>query len=337
MDNLRISHYLCTSQVALADVKQAFFTTLHWLCDHHIMTHSMKRKDGFYGSRAIVLPQMLIDQQRNDELTQSLYITDIGYYPHAENHFRKRLLPISEHVLIYCVEGEGWYEVDNTKYILPENHFCILPAGKPHAYGASERNPWTIYWIHFAGAQADIFARNATKPLPIHPGNSSRINYRNTIFEEIYSTLSKTINIESLRYASSVLHYYLASMRYLSQYRAKTEIKVDITEAIKHYMAEHIAHRMQLEELAKYTGYSIQHLSARFKSDTGISPLAYFNRMKIEYAANLLETTDIKVNQVCHKVGIEDAYYFSRMFKLMKGMSPREWKKMHNRECMDHS
>ncbi len=289
----------------------------------------MKQKDGFQGSRAIVLPPMLIDKQKQDELTRSLYITDIGYYPHAENHYRERTSPITEHVLLYCVDGAGWYEVDGKRYDLPENHFCILPAGKPHAYGSSEANPWTIYWIHFAGIQADIFAQSATMPQPIQPGNTSRINYRNTIFEEIFSTLSRAINLECLRYASSVLHYYLASMRYLGQYRSQTEIKTDTTEAIKHYMQENIAHQLQLEDLAHYTGYSIQHLSARFKSDTGMSPLAYFNRMKVEHAAQLLESSDIKVNQVCHRVGIDDAFYFSRLFKQIKGVSPREWKRTH--------
>lgn len=50
---------------------------------------------------------------------------------------------------------------------------------------------------------------------------NSRINERNNLFEEIYSTLSSGYVRENLRYASSLLYYYLASMRYLRLYRQR--------------------------------------------------------------------------------------------------------------------
>jgi len=62
-------------------------------------------KEGFRGQQQIVLPPMIVEQQKEDKLTQALYITDIGYYPHAAGHFRERKEGISEYVLIYCVEG----------------------------------------------------------------------------------------------------------------------------------------------------------------------------------------------------------------------------------------
>ena len=71
----------------------------------------MRQKDGVSGERMIVLPQMAIDLERTDPLASSLYITDIGYYPKAVGHYRERTEPIAQHVLIYCVEGAGWYRV----------------------------------------------------------------------------------------------------------------------------------------------------------------------------------------------------------------------------------
>ena len=34
----------------------------------------------------------------------------------------------------------------------------------------------------------------------------------------------------------------------------------------------------------------------------------------------------MKINQICHKVGIEDCYYFSRLFSKTMGMSPKEFR-----------
>lgn len=300
----------------------------------------LKLKDGFTGERCIVLPRMIVEMELEDPLVSSLYITDIGYYPAASHHYRERKTAIEQNVLIYCVEGAGWYKIgDGKQHQVSANQFFILPAGKPHIYATVENNPWTIYWIHFSGSHAQIFAEGAATPQSISPTMNSRINERNTLFEEIYLTLESGYTRENLRYASSLLHYYLASMRYLSQYRThqsgeKKGEKVagnEIVSAAIHYMKENLEKKLSLQDMADYTGYSASHFSMIFKKEVGHSPLSYFNLLKIQYACRLLSTTDMRINQICFKVGISDNYYFSRLFIKLMGMSPREYRK-HVRE-----
>jgi transcriptional regulator GlxA family with amidase domain len=100
--------------------------------------------------------------------------------------------------------------------------------------------------------------------------------------------------IEDFRYASSLLHHFLASMRYLKQFRSSTSNaqgrgSVDPTEAAIHFMRENIENRITLDDVLKYVGYSQSHFSALFKKNTGMSPLAYFNKLKIERACELLK------------------------------------------------
>ena len=72
-----------------------------------------KIKHGFKGQKMIVLPRKIVsDFLTKDPLTKGAYITDIGYYPKAVNHYRERQTGISEHILIYCVEGYGWVEIN---------------------------------------------------------------------------------------------------------------------------------------------------------------------------------------------------------------------------------
>ena len=294
----------------------------------------MKRKEGFSGERLITLPQMVIDREVADPLVSSLYVTDIGYYPHAEGHFCRRKEAISEHVLIYCIGGTGWYQVDGKTCTVTANHFFILPAGKPHAYGADESNPWTIYWVHFSGSHASVYATGAQHPQEIKPNLRSRINYRNQIFEEIFNTLYNGYSQESLRYVSSLLHYYLASMRYITSYRqASTPTDSDsMVSATLHYMKENIEKHLTLQDFAKYTGYSPTYFSTLFKRQTGDSPLGYFNRMKIEESCQMLKETDMHINQICHKVGITDCYYFSRLFHRVTGTTPRQYRQQHKQD-----
>ena len=292
----------------------------------------MKQKeDGFSGERALVLPLPIVHEMEKDLYTSILYITDIGYYPKAQDHFIKRDVPISQYVFIYCVEGCGWFRLKGQEYRVTENQYFILPAGVAHAYGSDPKEPWTIYWIHFKGKLASFFAAGQGIPMDIKPGIYSRISDRIELFEEIFHTLEMGYGRDNRSYASAVFHYYLGTLRYLQPYRNAAnhkEEKTDVVTAAIHYMRENLERKLSLEEIVAHTGYSLSHFSALFTKQTGYSPFAYFNHLKIQQACKLLDFTDMKINQICYKIGIEDSYYFSRLFRKIMGMSPREYKKM---------
>jgi len=287
----------------------------------------IRKKDGFQGEQAVVLPPAIVELEEQDDFCQGLFITDIGYYPKAEHHHRIREKGVGQYVLIYCVDGSGFYVVDGKRHEVKKNQYFILPIGKPHEYGATEGHFWTVYWLHFCGKAAHVFAEGAATPQTINVTMQSRISERINIFDEILTTLHFGDSIEDLRYASSLLAHFLASMRYLGQFRrAKASAEKDIVEQAIHYMRENIENRITMAEVLRYVGYSQSHFSTVFKKKTGMSPLSYFNRLKVEHACQLLKTTDLKVNMICYKVGIEDPLYFSRLFSKVMGMSPTDYR-----------
>jgi len=287
----------------------------------------IRKKDGFQGEQAVVLPPAIVELEEQDDFCQGLFITDIGYYPKAEHHHRIREKGVGQYVLIYCVDGSGFYVVDGKRHEVKKNQYFILPIGKPHEYGSTEGHFWTVYWLHFCGKAAHVFAEGAATPQTINVTMQSRISERINIFDEILTTLHFGDSIEDLRYASSLLSHFLASMRYLGQFRrAKASAEKDIVEQAIHYMRENIENRITLAEVLRYVGYSQSHFSTVFKKKTGMSPLSYFNRLKVEHACQLLKTKDLKVNMICYKVGIEDPLYFSRLFSKVMGMSPTDYR-----------
>lgn len=166
--------------------------------------------------------------------------------------------------------------------------------------------------------------------MDIQPERHSRISNRMNVFEEIFNTLRSGYSNENLRYVSSLFHYYLGSLRYIQQYRkanADATDDGDMTRTAIHFMKENMEKHITLQNMADHVGYSPSHFSMLFKKQTGHAPLAYFNLLKIQQACFMLDSTDMKVNQICYKVGIEDAYYFSRLFSKIMGMSPGEYRK----------
>ncbi len=291
----------------------------------------IKRKDGFSGERAIVLPLYVIQDLENDAYASLLHITEIGYYPKAKHHYRVREEPINQYIFIYCVDGSGWFKLGDNTYPVATNQYFILPAGVPHAYGADEQLPWTIYWIHFKGKIAAYHAKGQAQPLEIRSSLHSRISDRFELFEEIYRTLDMGFSKENVFYASSVFHHYLGTLLYIQQYRdaSKNQAhKHDIVAAAIHCMKENIGKKLTLEDIARRTGYSSSHFSSIFHKRTGYAPLNYFNQLKMQQACKLLDFTDLRVNQICYNVGIDDTYYFSRLFKKVMGVSPSEYKRL---------
>jgi len=58
-----------------------------------------------------------------------------------------------------------------------------------------------------------------------------------------------------------------------------------------------------------------------------MSPIDYFIRLKIHFACQLLTQTDLKIKEIADRIGYDDPYYFSRLFKQVTGQSPKVYKK----------
>lgn len=289
-------------------------------------------KSGFMGERAITLPTPIIDEFKNTDLGSLLHITDIGFYPKASFHFRKRSkTEANQYILLYCVEGEGWFEIENQIQKVIANQVFVLPKAKAHSYGSKSANPWTIYWIHFDGDKAHFFSEGLDKPLVVSPESFSRIEDRFKLFEEIFSTLKNGYSKNNLEFSITALFYFLGSIKYLSSYRTSSNLnqqnqRRDVADEAIHFMRENVRKRLTLKEIAEYVEISPSHFSTLFHNKTGYSPLNYFIHLKIQEACHHLDFSDMKINQISMLVGFDDPFYFSRLFTKTMGISPSEYR-----------
>ena len=68
------------------------------------------------------------------------------------------------------------------------------------------------------------------------------------------------------------------------------------------------------------------HYSDLFRRQTGYPPKDHFLRLKIQRACQLLDTTELRVVEVAEALGWSDAFYFSRCFRKIIGISPRAYR-----------
>jgi AraC-like DNA-binding protein len=288
----------------------------------------MKKEDGFPGQISFVLPEKITGLIRGNPLISDLFLTDIGYYPHAKHHYRERPMGSSQFILIYCVEGLGEIKVGNILHLLPADHFFIIPAGVSHTYHSDEQNPWSIYWIHFSGTKAGQFARLACQCISIERGKTSRISDRIDLFSEIFRNLDRGFSIETLEYLNLLLNHLLASFTHMNQFRlVKLAGENDPIDRSINYMLVNLTKKLKLEEIAKGTGLSVSHYSRLFLNRTGHSPIDYFIQLKVQRACRLLDNSGWMIADVSRETGYDDQFYFSRVFCKVMGMSPTEYRK----------
>lgn len=288
----------------------------------------MKKQEGFPGQISYVIPDRILTLVLENPVMSDLYITDIGYYPQARHHFRERPSGSEQFILIYCVEGKGEIWLNEMANLVPADHFFIISAGVPHAYRADEKDPWTIYWIHFSGPKSYSWARFANQVMPIERGKNARISDRTDLFSEIFRNLDRGFSLETLEYVNLCLPHLLASFTHLNQFRLIREPgEKDIVGQSINFMLDRLPEKLKLEEIAVEAGLSSSHFSRLFQSQTGHSPIDYFIQLKIQRACRLLDNSGQTIAEIAREIGFDDQFYFSRAFRKVMGTSPAEYRK----------
>ncbi|HVS96847.1 MAG TPA: AraC family ligand binding domain-containing protein, partial [Puia sp.] len=224
----------------------------------------LKKKEGFAGQRSIVLPRkILAGVCHSNRLLERLYVTDIGYYPKAQYHYRQRVHGVDQHILIYCVDGQGRAQVSKKKYELEPGTFLIIPAGDQHWYSASEDNSWTIYWVHFKGLDAGQLAVALQEKGSRHKGSVGFQPRRIQLFEDIYACLERGYGNDNLCYANVCLYHYIASFLYQDKFNlTDNRHPEDAVELSINYMQQNLSSLVSLEELSAAINFSASHYSA---------------------------------------------------------------------------
>ncbi len=83
----------------------------------------------------------------------------------------------------------------------------------------------------------------------------------------------------------------------------------------------------KMERYAALCNMSISRFYQEFRDYAGMSPTKYRNYIRINIAKSDLLNTNMKIKEIAERVGFDDAFYFSRIFRNITGMSPKEFKK----------
>lgn len=103
--------------------------------------------------------------------------------------------------------------------------------------------------------------------------------------------------------------------------------KEQLVQNMKDYICSHYHESITMQMLSRRFGLVAPYLSKIFKTQIGVSPVEYLQKIRIEEAKKLLRTADkIGIAEVASLVGYPDALYFSRVFKKIEGVQPSKYR-----------
>lgn len=93
------------------------------------------------------------------------------------------------------------------------------------------------------------------------------------------------------------------------------------------WLAKHFSVARPVEEMIKRSKLAERTFKRRFASATGLTPIAYVQRLRVEDAKRRLERTDAAIDEISWRVGYEDPAFFRRLFRRTTGMAPGAYRK----------
>lgn len=292
---------------------------------------NIRKKEGFADQVLHVIPRPLLAQ--DTPLTQSLCVTDIGWYPRASGHYRERPHGAAENLLIVCVSGEGRAEIKGRVFRIARNQALLIPRGVPHRYAADEAEPWSIHWIHCRGETSDYF--NTLLPDGDYriPLSETCLAELDTAFRSSYSAIQESYGRENLLYLAALAHHVMGLLFFHnSAYSPVRRAPAchDLRETVK-LMVERCTENLTRADLARHANLSPAHFSLLFHRQKGLSPVKFLNQQRVRRACRLMMTTAHTISEIAGEVGYDDPYYFSRVFRKEMGISPRQYRVTYTR------
>jgi transcriptional regulator GlxA family with amidase domain len=110
-------------------------------------------------------------------------------------------------------------------------------------------------------------------------------------------------------------------------FEGKSDHGDGVIQSTQQWLSGHFSVAHPVEEMIKRSKLAERTFKRRFVNATGLTPIAYVQRLRIEDAKRRLERTNASVDEISWRVGYEDAAFFRRLFKRITGLAPGAYRK----------
>lgn len=238
----------------------------------------------------------------------------------------------------YCYHGSGRLILDEREYRYSDNMYTFIPKNLPHT---TISDPGNICKWEFLFIDLDTFIREEIHSVYLSTDEILRItNKRGTLKSmknhPVMGNLIKNILRECHEpdaYSQESIKGYLYSLIIevlrLDEERESAKRSKRISHYIQNavnYISVHYSEDVKIGDLAESCGLSESHFRRIFVDSIGMKPVEYLNLVRIEHACMLIRKGEQSMEDICYAVGYQTPSTFNRNFKMITGISPRDFR-----------
>lgn len=244
-----------------------------------------------------------------------------SFGPAARNHY----------LFHYVISGTGTFIAENEKkesvtYPIKSGQGFLIFPNQICTYIADQNIPWEYVWIEFDGLRVKETISLAGFSLG-HPVYKAR--YKD-IAETMKSEMLYIVNHKEESPFHLIGHLYLFMDSFL---RSTTTVNSRgsslrdfyIKEALS-FIEQNFQNEISVEDIAASCGLNRSYFGKIFHESMGKSPQEFLISYRMTKAAELLKLTELSIADIGNAVGYPNQLHFSRAFKNVYGISPRQWR-----------
>lgn len=232
----------------------------------------------------------------------------------------------------YVISGKGYLnandEKDNTtSYIIEAGNGFLIEPGYINTYYADRDNPWEYVWLEFGGLRAKecVELAGLSHKSPVY--QISEPEYSEKIISQMLAIV-KSQNASSMELIGYLYLFMDCLIKYSVSQKQLQGGKLSefyAREAVV-YIEHNYAQNITVEDMARKCKLDRSYFGKVFKKVVGQSPQEFLIHYRMAKAADALIIDNASIGDIGISVGYPNLLHFSRAFKSVYGMSPREYR-----------
>ena len=200
----------------------------------------------------------------------------------------------------------------------PPQTLHIWHPGEGQFYGHAER-PYLHSWIHCQGALVTKFLEEVrlSRQIPLSKEGQSKFHH---LLEELHEEVEEHPQTDAIICENLFENWLRDLIRRQSQSLPTVPERL---ARVQRHIEGHLHEPLKLPQLAQMANWSVPHFCEAFQRYFATSPISYLIRLRMHHAAYLLHDINLSIGEIGCRVGYEDPYHFSKLFKKHYGSSPR--------------
>ena len=226
-------------------------------------------------------------------------------------------------LFFWVLEGECYLHIDSQSYIVRPGQMAYLPKGKMRAYTHASKR-FSMYEMAFV-AKSD--GKELMQVLGLDEGDFVVDIPEKEKMSELFEGCARRELFQNPIYDMAWCANIINIIRIYAEQRGRT-VGTDraLFKPVLEYMSENMAKSLTVEELSSIVFMQPTYFIRQFGKTYGLSPIAYFNQMKMYKAMGMLASTDVSIENIAKEIGISDTSYFARLFKKHASVTPSEYR-----------